>query len=185
MKLKLSKYGGKHLGKRAIFIGRFSPFHIGHLEIVKNIMEEEDELIIAIGSAQQSHTEDNPFTAGERALMIRDSLLEESIDLQKVFIIPIPDIFRNPVWVQHVISFCPEFSVVYTNNSLLRRLFSEAGIQVKSPKLVKRSVYKGTYIRQLMTDDEKWEHLIPSSVTKFIIKIEGIKRIREINNRSD
>ena len=102
-----------------------------------------------------------------------------------MFIIPIPDIFRNPVWVQHVISFYPEFSVVYTNNSLLRRLFSEAGIQVKSPKLVKRSVYKGTYIRQLMTDDEKWEHLIPSSVTKFIIKIEGIKRIREINNRSD
>lgn len=179
------KYGGKSMGKRAIFIGRFSPFHLGHLEIVKNVMKEEDELIIAIGSAQQSHTENNPFTAGERVLMIRESLLEEGINLQNIFIIPIPDIFRNPVWVQHVISFCPEFSVVYTNNSLLCRLFFEAGIQVKSPKLVKRSVYKGTYIRQLMINDEKWEHLIPSSVAKIIIEIEGVKRIREINNRSD
>jgi nicotinamide-nucleotide adenylyltransferase len=173
------------LGKRAIFIGRFSPFHLGHLEIVKQILKEENELIIAIGSAQQSHTMKNPFTAGERVLMIRSSLLEEGIDLQKVFIIPVPDIFRNPVWVSHVQSFCPDFSIVYTNNSLLCRLFYESGFEVKSPKLVKRTLYKGTYIRQLMIDGEKWEHLVPASVSKIILKIEGVNRIREINHLTD
>ncbi len=173
------------MGKRAIFIGRFSPFHLGHLEIVKEIVEVEDEIIIAIGSAQQSHTKKNPFTAGERLLMIRNSLIQEGIDLQKAFLVPIPDIFRNPVWVSHVQSLCPDFSVVYTNNSLLRRLFSEARIQVKSPNLIKRTVYKGSYIRLLMTNGDKWAHLVPSSVSKIIDKIEGVKRIREINHKSD
>ncbi|MEM0023032.1 MAG: adenylyltransferase/cytidyltransferase family protein, partial [Archaeoglobaceae archaeon] len=48
---------------RALFIGRFQPYHLGHHEVVKKILEEVDELIIGIGSAQESHSLENPFTA--------------------------------------------------------------------------------------------------------------------------
>jgi len=171
--------------KRGIFVGRFSPFHLGHLERVKLILKQVDELIIAIGSAQQSHTLSNPFTSGERLFMIHKTLQSEKIPLEKIYLIPIYDIFRNPVWVNHLQSFCPSFSVVFTNNSLIRRLFSESGFEVESPELVKRTVYKGSHIRQLMIDGEKWENLVPSSVFEIIKSIDGVERIQQLNQQTD
>ena len=50
--------------KRALFVGRFQPFHYGHLHAVRTILEEAEELVIVVGSAQMSHEPDNPFTAG-------------------------------------------------------------------------------------------------------------------------
>jgi nicotinamide-nucleotide adenylyltransferase len=35
-----------------------------------------DEIIVVVGSAQKSHSVDNPFTAGERILMLREALRE-------------------------------------------------------------------------------------------------------------
>jgi len=48
--------------KRGLFVGRFQPFHLGHLGVVKDILNEVDELVIVVGSAQYSHRIDNPFT---------------------------------------------------------------------------------------------------------------------------
>ncbi|MEM2975778.1 MAG: adenylyltransferase/cytidyltransferase family protein, partial [Candidatus Bathyarchaeia archaeon] len=48
--------------KRGLFVGRFQPFHLGHLTAVKNILKSVDELVIIVGSAQYSHRLDNPFT---------------------------------------------------------------------------------------------------------------------------
>ncbi|HIQ38838.1 MAG TPA: nicotinamide-nucleotide adenylyltransferase, partial [Methanothermococcus okinawensis] len=55
---------------RGFLIGRWQPFHKGHLSIIEEISKEVDELIIGIGSAQKSHTLNDPFTAGERIMMI-------------------------------------------------------------------------------------------------------------------
>ncbi|MHA1976431.1 MAG: nicotinamide-nucleotide adenylyltransferase [Candidatus Hodarchaeales archaeon] len=170
---------------RGLFVGHFSPFHLGHLETIQTILEEVDELIIVIGSAQQSHTMSDPFTVGERILMIRKALKIEGIPLENIFCIPVYDIFRNPIWVSHVQSFTPSLSIVFTNNSLIRRLFVEAGYQVKSSKLVKRSSYKGSNIRQLMIEGAKWEHLVPLSVQKVISDNDGQKRLQEINQTND
>lgn len=51
---------------RGIYPGRFQPFHLGHLEVLKWGLNKVDELIVLVGSAQESHTLTNPFTAGER-----------------------------------------------------------------------------------------------------------------------
>jgi len=117
--------------------------------------------------------------------MIHNSLKSSKISLESIFCIPVYDIFRNPVWVSHVQSFTPPFSIVFTNNSLIRRLFVEAGYQVKSSKLVKRSSYKGSNIRQLMIEGAKWEHLVPLSVQRVITDINGLKRLQEIKKTTD
>ena len=58
-----------------IIIGRFQPFHNGHLELVLKALEDyTDDLIIFIGSAQKSRTNRNPFTYFERSVMIREVL---------------------------------------------------------------------------------------------------------------
>lgn len=54
-----------------VLIGRFQPFHCAHLEIIKRSTALCDKLIIIEGSANQPRTYKNPFTAEERARMIR------------------------------------------------------------------------------------------------------------------
>lgn len=50
---------------RGILIGRMQPVHNGHIEVIKKTLEEVDEIVIGIGSAQKSHELKDPFTAGE------------------------------------------------------------------------------------------------------------------------
>jgi len=167
--------------KRGLFVGRFQPFHKGHLEVVKRILKEVDELVIIVGSSQYSHRLDNPFTAGERITMIRKALQEEEIPLSRIWIIPVPDVHRHALWVSEIVCHSPKFDVVYANEPLTHRLFVEAGFRVKKMPFIKREVYLATEIRKRMLTEENWKELVPSSVAKFIEEIDGDARLRELN----
>ncbi len=158
---------------RALLIGRFQPFHLGHMEIIRKAVGEY-ELIIGIGSAQKSHTIDNPFTCGERYEMIFRSLRKEGIGAH---IIPIPDVDYNSVWASHVISLCPAFEVVLSNNPLTIELFSPLK-KVMNTELFSRKEYAGKEIRRRMIEGEEWRHLVPEEAARYIDEIDGIKRIR-------
>ena len=171
---------------RGLYVGRFQPPHRGHVEVIKNIMGEVDELIIVIGSAQLSHTFENPFTAGERVYMLREAIKEAGVDLSRVYIIPIPDIAMNHVWPRYVTLFTPEFHVVYSGNPLVRRLFQEARFEVRTHKMISREKYSGKYIRRLMLrDDPKWKDLVPPAVAKIIEEIGGVERIKEVTSTDE
>jgi nicotinamide-nucleotide adenylyltransferase len=162
-------------------VGRFQPFHKGHLEVVKKILKEIDELVIIVGSSQYSHRLDNPFTAGERITMIRKALQEEGIQLPRIWIIPVPDIHQHALWVSQIVGYSPKFDVVYANEPLTRRLFLEAGFRVESMPFIKRKVYLATEIRKRMLAGENWKELVPSSVAKFIEEIDGDAKLRQLN----
>ncbi len=173
---------------RAFFIGRFQPCHLGHMEVLRRILKEVDELIVGIGSAQESHTIENPFTAGERMLMVSraiDELMDAMVGREiekprKVYVVPLEDIYRNSLWVSHVRSMVPPFSVVYSNNPLVVRLFKEAGVEVRSTKLYRRFEYQGTEIRKKMLEGEEWRKFVPRCVAEVIDEVKGVERIREI-----
>lgn len=167
--------------RRGVLIGRFQPPHKGHVELFKQILKEVDELIVGIGSAQESHTLENPFTAGERVLMITRALAEAGIDLSRVHIIPIPDVNNNAVWVSHVISLSPPFEVIYSGNPLVKRLFKEAGFEVKTPPLFKRKEYWGTEIRDRMIKSRNWEQLVPKSVLEVMKEINAVERLKDLS----
>jgi len=176
----MNKKEGNLMYQRGLFIGRFQPIHLGHIKVIKSLLEEVNELIIVIGSAQLSHSFNNPFTAGERILMIRDSLIENNIDISKIFLIPIIDTNDNRIWVSHVITTVPKFDIVYTNNPLVFRLFKESGIEVKNTKMFDRDKYISTLIREKILKDENWEIYVPKSVVRIIKEIDGINRIKDI-----
>ncbi len=167
--------------KRGLFVGRFQPFHNGHVEVIKRIMKEVDELVIVVGSSQYSHRLDNPFTAGERITMIRKALEEEGIQLPRIWIIPVPDVHQHALWVSQIVGYSPKFDVVYANEPLTRRLFIEAGFNVEPMPMIKREVYLATEIRKRMLAGENWKELVPSSVAKFIKDIDGEVRLRDLN----
>ncbi|WP_340819496.1 nicotinamide-nucleotide adenylyltransferase [Methanolobus sp. WCC4] len=167
--------------RRAFYIGRFQPFHLGHYSIINDIARDVDEVVIGIGSAQKSHEPKNPFTAGERVMMIRHAL--EDADVMH-YAIPLEDLQRNAVWVSHIISMTPPFDVVYSNNPLVVRLFEEAGITVEQPPMYQRDGYSGSEIRRRMLADENWKELVPEEVVDVIDEIDGVNRLKSVS-RSD
>ncbi|MFP4559282.1 MAG: nicotinamide-nucleotide adenylyltransferase [Archaeoglobaceae archaeon] len=165
---------------RGFFIGRFQPYHLGHHYVILKILEEIDELVIGIGSAQESHSLQNPFTAGERMLMVSKALEEIKTD-KKAYVVPLEDIYRNSLWVPHVQSMIPPIDVVFSNNPLVRRLFSEAGYEIKRTDLRNRNEYQGTEIRKRILEGGDWEELVPQSVARIIVEIHGIERLKEVS----
>lgn len=166
--------------KYSLVVGRFQPLHKGHMDVILKCAEESEHLTIGIGSAQYSHTPENPFTAGERYMMINKSLRDEGI--KNYSIVPIEDLNRYPVWVAHVVSLVPPFKRVYTNNPLTRRLFEESGFEVRQSPLYNRAVFSGTEIRRRIVNDEDWRDLVPAPVAEVIDDIDGVNRIKQISS---
>jgi nicotinamide-nucleotide adenylyltransferase len=164
---------------RGFYIGRFQPYHNGHHRVVEQIATEVDELVVGIGSAGDSHSIRNPFTAGERIMMITKALVD--FDLV-TYVVPIEDLERNAVWVSHVQSMSPRFDVAYSNNPLVIRLFDEAGVEVRQSPMFDRDVLEGTEIRDRMVHDDDWQDLVPSTVVDVIEETDGIDRIRKVSD---
>ena len=116
---------------RALFIGRFQPFHYGHLKALKYILNKTGQVIIVIGSAQYSHTLENPFTAGERIMMISAALKESDVQKDSYYLVPLEDLNVHDIWVSYVRSRVPDFDVVFSNEALTSSLFKEAGIMIE------------------------------------------------------
>jgi len=169
---------------RGLYVGRFQPFHIGHLDAIKHVLGKVDELVIVIGSAQYSHNSHNPFTAGERLVMVRCALVEAGVDIGKVWIVPVPDVHLHMLWVSELEGYTPKFNLVYSNEPLTRRLFMEAGYTVNDIPLFERKVYSSTLIREKMMKEDSWTKLVPKSVAAFIKEIDGVNRLRDLA-RSD
>ena len=165
---------------RALFVGRFQPFHFGHLHAIQTILKECNELVLVVGSAQMSHDPDNPFTAGERIEMIRAALNAAGIPTDRYMIIPIPDAPAHRVWVSAVESQTPHFDTVYTNQSLTRRLLIEAGYEVRRLEMYERGKYEATEIRRRILEAKDWSDLVPPEVYRIVHEIDGENRIRDL-----
>lgn len=165
---------------RALYVGRFQPFHQGHLEAVRSILKEVNELVIAIGSAQYSHNANNPFTAGERLVMIRRALDEAGVDYSRIWVVPVPDVHLHMLWVAALEGYTPSFNIVYSNEPLTRRLFMEAGYKVKRLRFFERKDYNSTLVREKMIKDDSWTSFVPKSVAEFITEIDGVNRLRDL-----
>ncbi len=171
--------------KRALFVGRFQPVHWGHVRALNWVFSklDVDEVVVVIGSAQESHTLRNPFTAGERFEM----LLRVSRRIAgPLHIVPVMDISMNFVWVRYLEMLLPRFSVVVTRNPLVERLFGEYGYRVVGQPFYERGLYSATRIREMiLRGDEGWRSLVPPEVLEYIEDIRGVERLRKIASRDE
>jgi nicotinamide-nucleotide adenylyltransferase len=164
-----------------LFIGRFQPFHLGHLATVKFALGNVEGLVVVIGSAQKSHEIRNPFTAGERIQMIKDSLdADNEIDIRRILIIPVPDIYVHSLWTHQVDILVPSYEVVFTNDIFTALLFKERGIKIVQPMLYQRKELSATEIRSRIANDGDWKNLVTQQTVKVIENIHGIDRIKAI-----
>lgn len=169
--------------KRGLIIGRFQPFHNGHLKLVQQVLEECEELIIVIGSAQFNYLYKDPFTAGERIEMIHATISFQKIDHCKIFLIPLVNFENNACWLEYLKSMVPKFEIIYSGNEYVRYL-SKKDIIVKEPIFINKIKFNGENIRRLIVNNEKWDDLVPVPVKELIMNVDGIERIK-ILSKSD
>jgi len=164
---------------RGMMTGRFQPFHNGHLALAKQILGECDELVIVIGSAQFNFIDKDPFTAGERVLMIHEALKEAGEDLSKCYVIPVANDENNARWIAYLRSMAPPFDVVYSGNDFVKHLVQsqDGRVAVKSPQFAKKEEYNGSNIRRLMLSGKQWKQMVPPAVARVIDRVGGIERM--------
>ncbi len=162
---------------RGLIVGRFQPLHKGHLAAIREALGKCDDLIVVIGSAEDSHTERNPFTAGERFQMLLSSLSQK--ERSRVLIVPVRDINRYSLWVSHLESHLPPFDVVFSNSPLTRSLFAKAGYEVRQTKAYNPSEYSATEVRKRIVNGERWQNLVPEPVARILEALEARQRLMD------
>jgi nicotinamide-nucleotide adenylyltransferase len=170
--------------KRGLFIGRFQPLHNGHINTIKYCLNKVDELVIVIGSSDKSFEFKNPFTAGERIEIISEAICKEikKEALQKIFLIPVPDIGIHKLWTYNVDLLVPRYCIVFTNDQFTTMLFKERGVEIIHPELIDREKLSATEVRHRIANDKNWKELVSASTVKIIEELNGMERIKTIIN---
>jgi len=163
--------------KKGLMLGRFQPFHLGHLSVIQEILNNQIEPMICIGSAQEENTNDNPFTTKERKTMIKSVM--SNLDC-KYEIYEITDVNNNELYVSHLETFVPDFDIVYSGNTLVQKLFKTAGYRVVVPEMINREVWEGAAIRRAMMVGDEWETAVPPQIVDYIHDSNRIGKLHEL-----
>lgn len=75
--------------KCGLYVGRFQPLHIGHTHIIDKMLDECEVVIVAVGSAQESGTQRNPFDFATRSQWIVETFSTRRNHI--LHVVPIPD----------------------------------------------------------------------------------------------
>ena len=161
-----------------LLIGRFQPFHLGHLEALRFALSKVDKLWVGLGSSNKPPEKNNPFTAEERKEMILSSI-DDSMK-NKISIYFIPDLDNHVKWIEKIDTIVPKFDIVFSNDELTKHLYSKRTTQVISIPCLKRDELSGTNIRDLITSDQKWDYLVPEGTKNFLINTSANDRLKNL-----
>ncbi|EOQ73670.1 hypothetical protein F929_03615 [Acinetobacter lactucae] len=97
-----------------VFIGRFQPFHLAHMQTIEIALQQSHYVVLALGSAQMERNIKNPFLAIEREQMILSNFsLEEQKRIKFVHVV---DVYNDKKWVKQVKSLVN--SVIQPNSKV-------------------------------------------------------------------
>jgi nicotinamide-nucleotide adenylyltransferase len=163
----------------ALFIGRFQPFHNGHLLVLRGMTKVCKKIIIGIGSSEKHGTAEDPFNAEERRDMIQRAL--QGVDIIPQFdvtIVNLSDHESDKEWTKHALETVGEIDIVWTGNEWTKKCFEKVGIPIKEIKEVPG--ISGTEVRKQIKEDGLWDELVPDEVRASIKSVDGVQRIKKL-----
>ena len=169
--------------ERLIVPGRFQPPHYGHVHSIRHAMSLSEEVVVVVGSAQESYTVENPLTAGERILLLRKVLARELGEgyCERIYIVPVMDILMHKTWVQYLRMLLPPFDGVVSGNELVLMLFEDMGLAAIRPPMYNRGECSGTHIRRMVLEGGDWTTCIPDYIKADLDKLGFAERIRRLS----
>lgn len=179
--------------------GRFQGLHLGHMEYLLEGKKRCDFLYIGISNpdpgltrknsndTKRSLPEENPFTYSERMFMIRDAMLEAGISREEFEIVPFP--INLPELIKYYVPLEALFFVTIYDEWGKHKLETLKSLGVQTDLMWTRSLEDrfttGKEVRNLIAQNEPWEHLLPKSVTNFIRNNKLELRIKELKNANN
>ena len=161
-----------------LLIGRFQPFHLGHLAALEFALSKVDKLWLGLGSSNKPLEKNNPFSVEERKKMILSSI-EDSIK-NKITIFPIPDLDNHVKWIENIDTIVPDYEIIFSNDSMTEHLYSKRNIKVLSIPFLKRNQLSGTRIRNLINTNQKWENFVPEGTKNFLINTSAKDNLKNL-----
>ncbi len=159
-----------------LLIGRFQPFHLGHLEALQFALSKVDKLWLGLGSSNKPMEKTNPFTVEERKQMILSSI-DDSIK-NKISIYSIPDLDNHVKWIENIDTIVPDYQIVFSNDPMTEHLYSKRDVNVMTIPFFKRDQLSGTRLRDLIKSDQKWDDLVPEGTKLLLQKFDAKNRLK-------
>lgn len=135
--------------KIGLVIGRFQPFHKGHLDMIQQVMTQVDYIKIAIGSSNKKRMSDNPLSYMERKKYISSIL-----PFKNYTIYPSPDTPNDNDWLEHLVKRVGDFDIAFiTDNSWTEKIFQQHAIPYQKTRT--NIPVSGTMVREYIRTKNK------------------------------
>ena len=152
---------------RGLYIGRFDPFHLGHLRAYDLLKSFVDEIKIGIGTQRK----EDYFTLNERRNMVIRNTKIEPVYLED-------QEESHPLyqdWGKYALGVVGKIDIIATGNEHVREDFSNHEIPVLW--LPRYNRISGTEIRKrIQSGDDSWKRLVPEKTIEIIICSEKFSR---------
>ena len=180
----------------AVFIGRFRPFHNGHMFVIREALARAHALQILVGSSNAPRSLRNPFTFDEVREMIFSSLTDD--ERLRVVITPLEDAgYNDELWVQSVQTqvastvreLCgdkpfPRVSLIgyaKDHSSYYLKLFPQwTSVGVPHHRLLSATDIRGAYFGHLISWRSKVADAVPAGTMEFLEDFVGTAAYRAL-----
>ena len=166
-------------GMEGLLVGRFQPFHLGHVEAVRFGLVRSSVLHLCIGSSDAEKSAANPFDVGERREMIESSLPEGAAGRVRVY--AIPDFDDHAKWAKAIDAEVPGYDVVYTNDPDTAAFFRRRNKDTVEIPLENRGSLEGSGIRRLIASGGDYSGLVPPGTAAVLERVGARERLSSFN----
>ena len=147
---------------KAVFVGRFQPLHNGHLDALEYIEEEYDDIVFVIGSAQESGTKDNPWSADERKKILNEIFP----DIPLYFLEDVPG--DDKEWLENLNTLVGKYDALFSGNDWVLDVCRMYQVPCKKVKF--NLDITGTAIREKLRAGLSVAEFVPPQVNEWIKK---------------
>ena len=169
--------------KRIAITGRFQPFHLDHLKLVRHGLGSSEFVVIGItnpdrrslrpvaSSAHRHRPNANPFTFWERLEIITAALLAEGVASHRFRVVPFP-LDEPEVWFDYIPQDMTQLVRVFSpweNDKVT--LLRDGGYAVDSIDGDPSARISASTVRSAMAAGEPWQHWLPPAVAQRLEEI--------------
>ena len=188
------------MDKIGVVHGRFQVLHNDHMKYLLEAKKRCEHLIIGIcnpeadlmkytkANPHRSKRSANPLTYYERAVCVREAMLENGIKKEEFDIVPFPINFPDKIF-NYVPLDAKFYMTIYDEwgeekyNTLKNEM--KLDVEVLWKVTLDKKGISASDIRKNMQLNKPWKHMVPSSVYKYIVENGLDKRTIEFLNEEN
>jgi len=144
---------------RLAFVGRFQPFHRGHMRVFEEFSDRHE--VVAVVADAGERTRDDPLSAEQRVEVV-ESCLDTEVFVQEDH----PE--SDERWCRELLEATQADGAVTGNDWTRRAVEEHSDAEVLEPEMHRRSLYSGTEIRTRIRSGDEWRYLVPDCALEVL-----------------